>query len=382
MDHPYQRPNVALALGGGSGLRGLCHLGVLEVLASERIPVSMLVGAGAGGVIAAGYSFDADVAALRARVSGYLLSDAFGSSPLFQYFAAEKRRRLSFFETVVSVVRRFVRLGSLGSTRALVGDEPLRELVEAIVPAGEIATTAVLLRLVALDLKSGREVVLSEGEVRVAALASASLASLFPPVALGELLLVDNGFLRAVPVSTARAQAEPGDLVFAVDVSDTPPTRGTYDSALDVVMRVHHAYGRLLNDQHLECADIALRPDLEDDMRERCFDEAMIEDLVEAGRRSARAVLPALRRRLLSGVERILVDLVLRHGFLDERALDACVHAALESKELSLAEMLYKRQVVSPQVLGAMIELVHRNLVSGRIASRARTGAPMRDQRP
>ena len=171
----YRRPEIALALGGGSGLRALCHIGVLEVFATERLPISCLIGAGSGGVVAAGFAFDADANALRSRVFDYLLSDAFQSSPLMAYLVRKEQHDPNFLRSVFDMVKRFIRLGSLSSSRALIGEAPLVALVDAIVPEGDFSDTRVALRLAALDLKSGRESVLSEGDVRTAARASASL---------------------------------------------------------------------------------------------------------------------------------------------------------------------------------------------------------------
>src|SRR5579862_1880552 len=46
---------VALALGGGFS-RGFAHLGVLEVLEQEKIPVSAIVGTSIGGLLGAAYA--------------------------------------------------------------------------------------------------------------------------------------------------------------------------------------------------------------------------------------------------------------------------------------------------------------------------------------
>ena len=44
-------PKVGLVLSGG-GIRGVAHIGVLKVLAENKIPISMVAGTSAGAVIA------------------------------------------------------------------------------------------------------------------------------------------------------------------------------------------------------------------------------------------------------------------------------------------------------------------------------------------
>ena len=50
-----QKPNVGVALSGG-GLRGLAHLGVLQVLEENGIPVNVIAGTSMGGIIAGLYA--------------------------------------------------------------------------------------------------------------------------------------------------------------------------------------------------------------------------------------------------------------------------------------------------------------------------------------
>ena len=48
------KKKVGLALGGG-GARGIAHIGVLEILEKEGIPVDMIAGTSAGAAIGALY---------------------------------------------------------------------------------------------------------------------------------------------------------------------------------------------------------------------------------------------------------------------------------------------------------------------------------------
>ena len=50
-----KRSGIALALGGGFS-RGFAHLGVLEVLEQEHIPISAIVGTSIGGLLGAAYA--------------------------------------------------------------------------------------------------------------------------------------------------------------------------------------------------------------------------------------------------------------------------------------------------------------------------------------
>src|SRR5699024_10771284 len=67
-----------------------------------------------------------------------------------------------------------------------------------------------------VDIFSGKEVPLYEGEMHKAIRASISLPGVFEPAKIGDRYLVDGGLLNPVPVSYLRALGV--DVVIAVDV--------------------------------------------------------------------------------------------------------------------------------------------------------------------
>src|ERR1700757_1512034 len=59
------RPGIALALGGGFA-RGFAHLGVLQVLEQNHIPISHIAGTSVGSVLGAAYASGAPLAKILA----------------------------------------------------------------------------------------------------------------------------------------------------------------------------------------------------------------------------------------------------------------------------------------------------------------------------
>jgi NTE family protein len=76
------------------------------------------------------------------------------------------------------------------------------------------------LALVAVDISRAVEVVLDEGPLVEAVLASTAIPGLFPPVPRGDQLLVDGGVLNNVPVDVAQALG--ASRVIAVDLGMVP----------------------------------------------------------------------------------------------------------------------------------------------------------------
>jgi NTE family protein len=60
-----ERPGLGLALGGGFA-RGFAHLGVLQVLEQNRIPISFIAGTSVGSILGAAYASGAPLARIIA----------------------------------------------------------------------------------------------------------------------------------------------------------------------------------------------------------------------------------------------------------------------------------------------------------------------------
>src|SRR3972149_4104728 len=59
-----KRPKIALVLSGG-GARGMAHLGVLEMLEKNNIPIDLIVGTSVGGIIGGLYASGYTTSELR-----------------------------------------------------------------------------------------------------------------------------------------------------------------------------------------------------------------------------------------------------------------------------------------------------------------------------
>jgi NTE family protein len=181
---------VGLALGGGYA-RGLAHIGVLEVLEREGIPVDLIAGTSAGALVGALYAAEQDASLIRKQATQM---DWVGLTSLIDL----NIRRSGFLGG-----RRVA-----GLLKRLMGDVRFEELT---IPLSCVAT----------DIITGDEVVLRQGSVLEAVRASISVPVLFTVVKKDGRFLVDGGLVNNVPVSVAREMG--ADFVIAVDV--TPDRR-------------------------------------------------------------------------------------------------------------------------------------------------------------
>jgi NTE family protein len=176
---------------------------MLQALASRRIEPDLLIGTSAG--------------ALNA---GYVAGHGLSASTLEDLAAvwADLRRRDVF-------PLQPVRLGAvaLGRAPSLCPNDALRQLIGDHVTFDRLEAAAIPLHVVATDVRSGEEVVLSTGDPVDAILASAAIPAVFPSVRIDGRDLIDGGVADNAAVSQAVA--------LGADVTYVLPTG--YACALD-----------------------------------------------------------------------------------------------------------------------------------------------------
>jgi len=150
--------------------------------------------------------------------------------------------------------------------------------------------TQIPLAVVALDLKTGVEVVLREGSLQKAVGASCAIPGILPPVRMGELLLVDGGWINRVPVGPLRKMG--ADFAIAVDVAEGVNESMDFETGLDIVLRTNDITQHSLSQMQLKEADIIIRPDL---AGIRWSDFHRLEDCLKAGEDAAKEKMDEIR---------------------------------------------------------------------------------------
>ncbi|MBN1976713.1 MAG: patatin-like phospholipase family protein [Anaerolineae bacterium] len=204
---------IGLALSGG-GAKGFAHIGVLKVLEEAKIPVHVLAGTSMGGVVAAIYAAGHPAAEIEQIARSLRLLDI--------------------------VQRDRTGLGLIGQDkianrlREIMGGDPSFEQLR------------LPLALVASDLETGEEVVIREGSVVEAMLATMAVPILFPPVERQNRLLVDGGLLNQVPFDVVRQMAGGGTPIRVIAVHTLQgfpskpgePTAGESQQGAESVLRL------------------------------------------------------------------------------------------------------------------------------------------------
>jgi NTE family protein len=301
---------LSLALGGG-GVRGAAHLGVLRALQQANLEVSAIAGSSSGAL--AGMLFALETAGFRredeapgtqtnafgsrSRTEIYRLIEAIGSSGyahLRQVLSSKPSKGFDLIDALktLSGWQKVILSGVSGPGIASL--EPLRQSLQPLVGNVCFEDLNLILAFVATDLIAGEQVILKDGSLLEAAIASCAIPGVFPPVLLDGRYLADGHVVNNVPVSVAR-KLLPGAFVMAVDVGfDAPAT--VPKTAIEVILRAASISRDHLEREHMRQADMVLH--VGTNVPSGVFDFEHSRELFEVGLEQARAIIPSLREAL------------------------------------------------------------------------------------
>jgi NTE family protein len=179
---PAAAPKTAFVLAGGGSL-GAAQVGMLRALLERGIHADLVVGSSVGAINAAYFA-------------GHPTLD--GVARLETVWRSLKRR-----DVLPLSWRRLI--GFLQRRDHLVAPDGLRRLLEHHLPFCKLEDATLPLRVVATDVLSGEEVVLSRGDATRAILASSAIPAAFAPVEIDGRLLCDGAIASNTPVRAAFA---------------------------------------------------------------------------------------------------------------------------------------------------------------------------------
>jgi NTE family protein len=266
---------IGMAFGGG-GARGFAHVGVLAGLLEYGVPLDY-ISACSIGTLAPGM-----------HLMGKSLSE------IEQAFLQIQQRIVQWRFPRTSV---FSNRGVRMLLRSLCGDVRFEDLETPFA-------------IVAADLSTRAGVVLERGPLWLAGLASVSLPGIFPPVMIGEHMLVDAGMHDPVPIRLVRQMG--ADILLASELGEqeppalanaTPwllqaqerPSQERSPHIVDVLLRSYDLAMATVGMHSIREADVVIRPALHR-VSLRQFSEGR--KFIKAGHEAVENMLPALRLRL------------------------------------------------------------------------------------
>jgi NTE family protein len=179
-----QKSPVAFVLSGGAGL-GAIQVGMLRALYERGIRPDLIVATSAGAI---------NGAFIATREQTIDTADE-----LAEIWRQVRRSQVFPLNPLTGL------LGFLGTRAHLVPDSGLRRLVSEHLDAMNLENLPIPLHVVAVDVITGEELLLSAGSLIEAVIASASIPAVLPPVRWDGRELMDGGVANNTPISHAIA---------------------------------------------------------------------------------------------------------------------------------------------------------------------------------
>ncbi len=227
------RKKLGFALGAG-GSRGVAHIGFLQAMEEHGIRPDFIAGSSMGAVVGGVYAAGVTPERMHALVKDLKLRNIASLNPV--------------------PIRKN---GLMKMKRA-------KKLLASVIGEKTFGDLEIAFSCVATDLLQGKSVVLSEGNVIDAMLASSAIPGIFAPAKIGEYeMLSDGGILDRVPADAVKRMG--ADVVVAVDVLGSLMEKKPTGKLINTFLRyidVMDSRLTLLERERRESIDLWLEPEL------------------------------------------------------------------------------------------------------------------------
>ncbi len=253
---------VGLALGAGAS-RGLAHIGVLEVLEEQGIPIDCIAGCSIGAIIGC-MSASGTTGKMIHRKAIEICSSNYGK--LFD---------ITFPST------------------GLIRGQQIEKLINTLTNDCDIEQLKTPFVALSACLEDGSIRIFDSGKTTDAVRASISVPGVFEPVVIEEKTYVDGGVLVRVPVEAVRNMG--ADIVIAVDVGYTGGFRPSPKNIIDIMIYSFELQQWEAMRSRKTGADIIIAPDTSS-INPAKFDR--VEECVEFGRSAALLAIDEIQHAL------------------------------------------------------------------------------------
>ena len=281
---------IGIALGGG-GARGLAHIGVLKVLEKNGIIIDQISGTSIGAVVGGLYSVFRNAQRVEDFLYDFVNTEAFIDLNL-DAFDPAPNQDLSYWRSLIKNAQRNISLFRTWRYKSMLSQDQVNEIFKDF-PKKEIKNLPISFAAVATDLITGRETVLTEGNLKQAVIASSSIPGVFPPVEMLNTKMCDGGVSDLVPVYVSRGQG--AQYVIAVDVTKSLAEKVDLENGLSIIDRAQSILAFQLSRERLAGADCVIRPS------STMFSWASVRhmpQIIKSGEDAAELALPNIKKAL------------------------------------------------------------------------------------
>lgn len=287
-EEKQSKPKIGLVLSGG-GAKGFAHIGVLKVLEQAGVKIDYIggtsMGAVVGGLYASGYNAHQLDSIFKATNFDELIKDFIPRSS--KNFYEKKNDELYAF---VLPFNKF-RIGiPTALSKGLYNYNLLNRLTKNVRHVRDFKDLPTPFICIGSNIETGEEVLLNEGYLAKAILASAAFPTLFSPVEIDNKLLVDGGVTNNYPIEAVRKMG--ADIVIGVDVQDKLLDRNKLKGATKILVQITNLQSIEKMKKKVKQTDIYIKPNVEK-YGVISFEDGT--DLIKSGEEAAFAVYEKIK---------------------------------------------------------------------------------------
>lgn len=255
-----KKPKIGLVLSGG-GAKGFAHIGVLKVLEQAGVKIDYIggtsMGAVVGGLYASGYNATQIDSIFRTINFDNLLKDF------------TPRTSKSFYEKRNDELYAFVlpfnnfKIGIPEAlSKGLYNYNLLSSFTKRVRHVRDFNLLKIPFLCIATNIETGDQVILDKGNLAHAMIASSAFPTLFSPVEMNGMLLVDGGVTNNYPIEEVRKMG--ADIIIGVDVQDDLLGRNQLKEATKILSQVTVLQSIEKMKLNIKNTDIYIKPDIKD----------------------------------------------------------------------------------------------------------------------
>lgn len=233
---------IGLCLGGG-GARGFAHLGALKAFEEYGIKFDMVAGCSVGSCVGAFICSDMKFEEIYNIAKQLQVKDI-------------KRNKIKFMPSTT---------------------EGLEDLINNNIKQKNIEELPKKLFVVSVDVKTGKEVVLEQGDLSKAVAGSCAVPGVFYAVEYNNMTLIDGGVINNIPADVLRKNG--CDVVITIDVNSTRGGGTSSDKFYDIFLASIGIMMKNNSNQGYLYSDIVVQPDMKRFKSSKLDEyEAMVEE--------------------------------------------------------------------------------------------------------
>ncbi len=273
-------PKVGLVLSGG-GAKGFAHIGAIRVIEEAGVKIDYIGGTSMGAIVGALYA---------SGYSGKELDSIFRNTDFLNLIQNNlPRDAKTFYEKEDSeryaLTLPFNNFKISFPSGISSGENIYNELVRLLYhvkDTRDFNELPIPFFCIATNVETGEEILLNQGFLPAAVLASGTLPSLFEPTEIEEQILIDGGVVNNYPIDELRAMG--ANKIIGIDVQHGLSNRESLLSATEILLQVNNYRTVKDMEKKSEQTDIYIKPDIQGFS---LLDFNLAEDIIKKGRIAA-----------------------------------------------------------------------------------------------